>query len=69
MAKTLVDIDEDWLRQAQEVLETRTKRDTVNEALHQVVAQAARRRDVERLRSGALPDLADPLVSASAWRQ
>ena len=59
MAKTLVDVNEEYLAAAQEVLHTETKKDTINAALHAVAALAARRRDLQRLASGGLPDLAD----------
>ena len=38
MSKTLIDIDDDALAQAQRVLETKTKKDTVNRALAAVAA-------------------------------
>jgi Arc/MetJ family transcription regulator len=68
VAKTLIDVDEDLLRAAQAALGTTTKKETVNAALAQVAALAARRRDLERLCSGGLPDLADPEVTSTAWR-
>jgi Arc/MetJ family transcription regulator len=68
VAKTLVDIDEDLLAAAQAALGTTTKKETVNAALAQAAALAARRRDIERLCAGGLPDLADPTVTAAAWR-
>ncbi len=69
MAKTLIDIDEDYLDAAQQVLGTATKKDTVNAALRQVAALAARRRDLHRLTSGSLPDLEDEDVMRAAWQQ
>jgi Arc/MetJ family transcription regulator len=69
MAKTLIDVDEEYLAAAQEVLHTDTKKDTVNAALREVAALAARRRDLQRLASGGLPDLADEEVIRGAWRQ
>lgn len=69
MAKTLIDVDEDQLAAAQKVLKTETKKDTINAALRQVNALGARRRDLERLASGGLPDLADPGVMRAAWRR
>lgn len=69
MAKTLIDIDEEQLAAAQEVLKTGTKKDTVNAALRQVIALAARRRDLQRLTSGVLPDLADAEVMRAAWQR
>jgi len=69
MAKTLVDVDEEQLAAAQEVLGTATKKDTINAALRQVTAMAARRRDLQRLVSGGLPDLADQDVMRAAWQR
>jgi Arc/MetJ family transcription regulator len=69
MAKTLIDIDEETLAAAQDALGTSTKKDTVNAALRAVAALAARRRDLRRLVSGGLPDLADDQVMASAWQR
>jgi Arc/MetJ family transcription regulator len=69
VAKTLIDIDEEQLAAAQEVLKTETKKDTVNAALRQVTALAARRRDLRRLTAGALPDLVDEEVMRTAWQR
>jgi Arc/MetJ family transcription regulator len=69
VAKTLIDIDEEQLAAAQEILKTETKKDTVNAALRQVTALAARRRDLRRLTAGALPDLADKEVMRAAWQR
>jgi Arc/MetJ family transcription regulator len=69
MAKTLIDVDEEQLAAAQKVLNTATKKDTVNAALRQVTALAARRRDLQRLVSGGLPDLADEGVMRAAWQR
>jgi len=68
MTKRLVEIDDADLAAAREALGTSTIRDTVTAALRVAVAQAARRREIERLTSGALADLADPEVMGSAWR-
>jgi Arc/MetJ family transcription regulator len=57
MAKALIDINEEYLAAAQRELGTATKNDTVNAALREVTALAARRRDLERLTSGSLGDL------------
>ncbi len=67
MTKTLIDIDDRQLERAQRSLGTATKRDTVNEALAQVVALAARRRDLARFHADLLPDLRDPDVTSGAW--
>jgi Arc/MetJ family transcription regulator len=69
MAKTLIDVDEDYLAAAQQVLHTATKKDTVNAALREVTALAARRRDLQRLTTGGLPDLADEQVMRAAWQR
>jgi Arc/MetJ family transcription regulator len=69
MAKTLIDIDEEYLAAAQQVLRTETKKDTVNAALRAVTALAARRRDLQRLVSGGLPDLEDADVIRTAWQR
>jgi hypothetical protein len=50
------------------VLHTTTKKDTVNAALREVSALAARRRDLHRLASGGLPDLEDEDVMRAAPR-
>lgn len=67
MAKTLIDIDEGQLAAAQEVLQTATTNETVNAALRFVNSLAGRRRDLERLISSGLPDLADENVMRGAW--
>jgi Arc/MetJ family transcription regulator len=69
MAKTLIDVDEAQLAAAQKVLKTETKKDTVNAALRQVTALAARRRDLQRLIAGGLPDLSDEEVMRAAWQR
>ncbi|HVF06223.1 MAG TPA: type II toxin-antitoxin system VapB family antitoxin [Frankiaceae bacterium] len=68
MTKTLIDVDDSRLAEAERVLGTKTKKDTVNAALAEVIALAARRRDLARLAANGLPDLADPAVTAAAWR-
>lgn len=69
MTKTLIDVDEDDLAAAQQILHTDTKKDTVNTALREVVALAARRRDLRRLTSDSLSDLADDEVMRAAWQR
>lgn len=68
MPKTLIDVDERYLTAAAHALHTTTKKDTVNAALREVAALAARRRDLHRLTSAGLPDLADADVMRQAWR-
>ena len=69
MAKTLIEIDDEYLAAAQQALGTATKEDTVNAALREVAALAARRRDLHRLTSGGLPDLEDEDVMRAAWQR
>jgi Arc/MetJ family transcription regulator len=68
MSTTQVELDPELLAQAADVLGTKTKKDTVNEALRRVVQEATRRRHIDELANGALPDLADPRIMAGAWR-
>jgi len=69
MAKTLIDVNEEDLAADAQVLNTQTKKDTVNAALRAVAALAARRRDLQRLASGGLPDLEDAEVMRAAWQR
>jgi Arc/MetJ family transcription regulator len=69
MAKTLIDIDERYLAAARRELGTTTKKDTVNAALREIAALAARRRDLQRLTSRSLPDLEDEDVMRAAWQR
>jgi Arc/MetJ family transcription regulator len=69
MAKTLIEINEQYLAAAQQELGTTTKKDTVNTALREVAALAARRRDLKRLTSRGLPDLEDEDVMRAAWQR
>ena len=69
MTKTLIDVDENSLAAAQKVLHTHTKKDTVNAALREVAALAARRRDLSRLTSGRLFDLENAEMMQQAWRR
>jgi len=69
MTKTLIEIDDESLAAAQQVLGTTTKKDTVNAALREVTALAARRRDLDRLTSRGLPDPDDEDVMRAAWQR
>jgi Arc/MetJ family transcription regulator len=69
MAKTLIDVDEQQLAEAAQVLNTQTKKDTVNAALRLVTSLAARRRDLQRLTSGGLPDLYNEDMMRAAWKR
>jgi Arc/MetJ family transcription regulator len=65
--KTTVAIDEDLAARAGRALGTRGLTATVNEAMREVVALAARRQFVERLRRMDGMDLDDPEVMSGAW--
>lgn len=67
MAKTTLDVDEVKLDAAKHILGTRTLRDTVDRALDAVLALAARRRTVNRLRRMAGLELDNPEVMDAAW--
>jgi Arc/MetJ family transcription regulator len=66
--RSVVDIDEKSLREARAALGTTTKVETVNRALAEVAALAARRRDLKRLARGELPALIDEELYRAAWR-
>ena len=66
--RTVVDIDEDSLREARSALGTTTKVETVNRALAEVAALAARRRDLKRLTRGDLASLSDQELYHTAWQ-
>lgn len=65
VAKTMIDIDEDLLAYAAELLGTRTKRATVEAALRLATAKQARAREFAAIESGEL-DLSR--VREEAWR-
>ena len=69
MTKTLIEIDDEYLAAAQQALGTTTKEDTVNAALREVTALAARLRDLDRLTSRGLPDLEDKAAMQAAWQR
>ncbi len=66
--RTVVDINEDSLREARSALGTTTKVETVNRALAEVAALAARRRDLKRLTRGDLASLSDQELYDTAWQ-
>lgn len=68
MTKRLVDIDDDLLAQARELLGASSMKETVNAALSEVVAAELRRRHLLRLRTGEGMDLDDDEIMAGAWR-
>lgn len=69
MAKTMVDIDEDLITEAAEILGTKTKRATVEMALRATTAKRARQRLAEAIAaSGQSPEELDRLTREEAWR-
>lgn len=66
--KTSVTIDEELLAAAQQILATRTVRETVQEAFREVIRAQARRQEVRALTTMDGLDLADPDVMSGAWR-
>jgi len=68
MSKTSVDIDNDLLEQARNLLGTSSIKDTVHCALSEVVRAEARRQEVEALATMDGLDLADRKIMESAWR-
>lgn len=52
--KTTVDVDRELADQAAEILGTKSLKDTVNEALREVVNAKYRRRLADRIRAGTL---------------
>jgi Arc/MetJ family transcription regulator len=69
MTRTIIDIDEEMLAGAQEILGTSTKKDTVNAALRRVVAFEAGRQFLEDARAGAFDELAKPGAREALWRR
>lgn len=68
MTKRLVDIDDDLLQKATEILGASTMKEAVNQSLEQVLLADRRRRHVERLSTMRALDLDDPEVMAGVWR-
>ncbi|MGH9245158.1 MAG: type II toxin-antitoxin system VapB family antitoxin [Acidimicrobiales bacterium] len=68
MSKRLVDIDDELLHEATEVLGATTMKEAVNRSLEEVVRAARRRRHADRLAGMKGLDLADPKVMSEAWR-
>ncbi len=64
MSRTIIDTEDELLDAAREVLGTKTKRETVNAALAEVVKAAARRRLLDAARSGAF----DGVTRDDGWR-
>ncbi|ANW18228.1 type II toxin-antitoxin system VapB family antitoxin [Streptomyces clavuligerus] len=68
MTTTQIDLDDELLAQAADILGTATKKATVNEALRRLVALETQLRHLDELAAGEYPDLADSEVMAGAWQ-
>jgi len=68
MTKKLIDIDEDTLARATQILGADTMKDAVNRALLEVVLLAERRVHADRLAGMHGLDLDNDQVMAGAWR-
>ncbi|MFI9509790.1 type II toxin-antitoxin system VapB family antitoxin [Nocardia sp. NPDC052566] len=72
MSRTMIDVDDDALAKVSSLLGTDTKKDTVNAALHEVIAQRRRAAALERMlarsRAGEYDDVIAPGRKAEAWR-
>lgn len=66
--KTSVVVDEKLLKEVQEVLETRTLRETIERAFLEILRARARREEIEALTSMEELDLDDAEVMRGAWR-
>jgi Arc/MetJ family transcription regulator len=67
--RTTIEVDEDLLRKAQEVLGTKGLKDTVHRAMDEVVKAALRRRLAEKLADGTAFDVEVlGTVRETGWR-
>jgi len=64
--KTALLIDQELVKQVQEILGTDTTTETIAESLREVIRVRGRARHFERLRQRA-PDLMDPEVMGDLW--
>lgn len=69
MTRTLIDLDEDALAVAANVLGTKTKKDTVNEALREVGHREIRSRMLERFAEDPEYWRSEHLARDRAWRR
>jgi Arc/MetJ family transcription regulator len=67
--KTSVAIDEDLLAAVQDVLETRTVKETIERAFLEILRARARQEEVEALSTLSGMDLDDDEVMSKAWRK
>jgi len=68
MTKRLVDIDDELIAEAQQLMGTATMKETVNTALRQLIETELRRIHLRRLETGEGTDLADAETMQAAWR-
>lgn len=68
MTKRLVDIADDKLDRARDILGQKTIKGTVNAALDEVIALDQRRRLLERLVDQRGVDLGDEEIMGEAWK-
>lgn len=69
MTKVLVDIDDDVLAEASVLLGTKTKKDTVNTALREVVQRLRRANALARLTEMGEAGVFDELLDKRAYRR
>jgi Arc/MetJ family transcription regulator len=69
MAKKLVDIDEDLLERATQILGAATMKETVNAALSEVIRLDERREHARRLADMDGLDFDDDEIMDDAWRR
>src|SRR5262245_60209044 len=68
MTKMSIDIDQDLLTAAAEILGTKTKKETVNAALREVAAQQRRVEAFDELTEMVTSGALDPSALEDAWR-
>ena len=68
MTKVLIDIDDDALAEASELLGTKTKKDTVNTALRETAQQLRRAQALTRLAELGETGAFDELLDKAAYR-
>ena len=67
--KTSVTIDEDLLAAVQKALDTRTLKDTIEQAFLEILRIKARQEEIEALSTMSGMDLDDDQIMSKAWRQ
>jgi Arc/MetJ family transcription regulator len=65
MRRTSLEIDEERIAMAQQVLGTKGIKDTIDQALDEVIRAALRRRLAERIRTGSGIDRGEELLESS----